>query len=559
MEDKDLKTAGETAEETDGGSADTETAANEELDTEKVSLEKEDSKEEEKPSEDDDDDDDEEDDTAKKVSKKAFLRKLKYGSIATAITVFVLAAVVIVNILVTKASDKVNMSLDLTENKNFEISQQSIDYLATVNEHVDIVCLTDETTFKNSNYVYYKQAYEVLKKYTIYNDNVELTFVDMVKNPTYAERYKNSYKGEISAYSIVVESSKRIRVLTIQDLYNTEVNYQTFSEEIVSSKAEQELTSAIMYVTDPDPIQAVALKVPTQGYSYDNVINILTANGCDVTEIDPFSEPIPEDTDLIVVNAPLNDFDEDTIDQLYSFLDNGGALGKNMIYIADYSQKTTENIDKFLGEWGIKVGEGVVGDDDSANLVSQSYYIVRDYIKDNDYSKNVAEMTLPFVDYQSRPLELLFDHSDTRSTYALMQTADTGFVLTDDMRRAAENGEKFDIEHGVQTTMALGRKYVFDSDNNMITSNVLVVGSSETLDESLTNLTYLNNGEYFVSILNSMTGKNTGISIVAKDLSGTSFDIDQQTVTSYLTLFVVIIPASIVLIGILVFFRRRAL
>ena len=147
-------------------------------------------------------------DKKEKTAKKSFnKRKFKYGSIATAITVTVIAVIVLVNVLLNIASDKVNMSVDLTENGTFEISQETKDYLGTVNEKVDIVCLSDENTFKTSNYVYYKQAYEVLKKYTIYNNNISLKFVDMIKDPTYADRYSQVYKGEIGAYNIVIESS----------------------------------------------------------------------------------------------------------------------------------------------------------------------------------------------------------------------------------------------------------------------------------------------------------------------------------------------------------------
>ena len=405
--------------------------------------------------------------------------------------------------------------------------------------------------------MYYKQAYEVLKKYTIYNNNVSLKFVDMVKDPTYADRYSQSYKGEISAYSIVIESAKRIKVISIQDLYNTEMNYTTFSQEVVSSKAEQELTSAIMYVTDPDPMKVVMFNSPTSATSYDNIMEMFASNGYEVSEIDPLSEQIPEDTDIVCIVAPLNDYDESLIDELYKFLDNGGALGKSLVYAADYSQKSTANIDAFLSEWGIKVGSGVVGEDNSANLQTQSYYIIRDYIKENDYSANVAQMDLPLIDYQSRPIELLFDKKETRSTVPLLQTSETGFVLTQEMQQMLENGEKPDITHGVYNTMALGRNYVFNSENVPVYSNVLVIGSAETLDKSLTSTTYFNNGDYFISILNTMTGKNTGISIVAKDLTSPRFDIDQQTVLKYMAIFVIAIPAVVLIAGIVVFIKRR--
>ena len=494
----------------------------------------------------------------KKPSKiKINKRRLKYGSIATGITVFVIAIVVIFNVILSKAAEKVNMSIDLTEKGTFEISQETKDYLATVNEPVDIVCLSDENTFRTSNYVYYKQAYEVLRKYTIYSDNVNLTFVDMLKDPTYAERYKDQYKGEISQYSIIVSSSKRMKVMELQDLYNVEMNYQTFSQDVVSSKAEQELTSAIMYVTDPNPLNAVFFNVPTQGTCYDNMKNMLTKNGYNVSEIDPMTEKIPEDADVLVIVAPLNDFDEPLINDIYAFLDNGGALGKHLIYVADFSQKSTANIDKFLSEWGIVVGEGVVGDTDPANLQSQSAYVVRNYIQPSDYSNNVPQMDLAVLDYQARPITLTFDHADSRETVALLQTKDTGFVLTDEMRKAVENGEEPDVQNGVQTTMAIGKKHTFNDSNEMILSNVLVLGSAETLDESFTSTTYFNNGDYFISILNQMTGKNSGVYIVEKDLTSTTFDINQETTIKFLLLFVVVIPAAVLLAGIIVFIRRR--
>ncbi len=494
---------------------------------------------------------------AKRKKRSIARRKWKYGSVATAVTVVVVALVVLFNVVVNLLSEKIDMSVDLTKNGTFEISQETMDYLATVNEPVEIVCMSDENTFKTSNYVYYKQAYEVLRKYTIYSDNVSLKFVDMVKNPTYADRYKSMYKGEIDAYSIVVSSSKRIRVIAIQDLYNTEMNYNTFSQQVVSSNAEQELTSAIMYVTDPDPLQAVVFNSETAGTSYDNVMALLNANGIDTTEIDPLSQEIPEDADIIVINAPLNDYDDSIIDSIYAFLDNGGRLGRNLIYIADYSQKSMKNMETLLSEWGIGIGDGVVGDMDTANLQTQNYYIVRDYIKEGDYTLNVASFDLPVIDYQSRPLTLLFDNADTRSTVALLQTADTGFVFTEEMREAAERGENGDIDNGVQTTWALGRKYMFDENNQAHYSNVLVIGSSETLDESMTSTTYFNNGDYFISILNSMTGKNTGISLVAKDLTSETFDIDNSKVSTGFTVFVIVLPLVVLVAGAVVFIRRR--
>ena len=47
--------------------------------------------------------------------------------------------------------------------------------------------------------------------------------------------------------------------------------------------------------------------------------------------MDPLAGTIPEDTDIVVINAPLNDYDSSVIDMLYAFLDNDGKLGRSLI------------------------------------------------------------------------------------------------------------------------------------------------------------------------------------------------------------------------------------
>ena len=62
----------------------------------------------------------------KKKLSVATRKKLKYGSIATAITCVVVAVVILVNVLVNVLVEKYPLKLDLTEDAKFEISEESI-------------------------------------------------------------------------------------------------------------------------------------------------------------------------------------------------------------------------------------------------------------------------------------------------------------------------------------------------------------------------------------------------------------------------------------------------
>lgn len=485
-------------------------------------------------------------------------KKLKYGSIASALTIAVIAVVVLVNVIVSMVGERVDLKLDMTSKGVFEISQQSLDYIASLNEDVEIVTMVDETLFQTTSSQYYKQAYEVLKKYDLNSDRITVKFVDMTADPTYANKYSSIYKGEISENSIVIACGNRIKVISVNDLFNTEFSYQTFQNSIVSSKAEQVITSAVMYVTDPAPKTAVILDVDTAGTSHNSIKTLLEDDGFDVSMINPAAEAIPTDADMLVINAPLNDFSEELIKQIYDFLENGGNYGKNMIYLAGYSQKNTANIDAFLAEWGIEIPRGVVGETNVNNLATQStLYAIKNYIADNDYSGNVSQPTLPVISYNARPVELLFEHSGNVSTVPLLTTEDTAFVLTDEMNEMAQNGENPEIVNGTYNTIALANKYTFDNDNNMVLSNVLVFGASEMLDTGLTATTYYNNGDYFVSIVNTMTGKNAGITIVAKDLSAATFDSDVGKVKITFAVFLILIPLAVIGTGIVIWLRRR--
>lgn len=503
----------------------------------------------------------------KKVKVNLNTKKLKYGSVASAITIIVIAVVIVVNIIVAAVGERTNLKVDLTSKNAFEISQETIDYITSLDQDVEIVTMSDENVFKTTSSVYFKQAYEVLKKYELTSDRIKVEFVDMTKNPTYANKYQEIYKGDITSNSIVVSCVDKstgainsIKVLTVSDLFNTEFSYQTFSQQIISSKAEQVLTSAIMYVTDPQPLSAVILQADTSGVSDEALQTLLENDGFDVSLVNPLTDPIPMEADMIVINAPTNDFSEDIIDQLYAFMENDGNYGKNMIYLAGISQKSTANIDAFLAEWGIKVDYSVVGDTNQNNLVSTStYYAVKNYIQDSDYSANVAQTSLPVVSYNARPITLMYEYSGNVSTTSLLSTESTAFVLTEEMQEEAMNGVEPDITEtmGVYTTMALSNKYTFDSDNNQRLSNLLVIGSSDMVGEYLTSSTHYNNGDYFISIINQMTGKSTGITLVAKDLSAATFDTDQAKYSGTFWVFIVLVPLVVLVTGIVVWLRRR--
>lgn len=242
-----------------------------------------------------------------------------------------------------------------------------------------------------------------------------------------------------------------------------------------------------------------------------------------------------------------------------------------MIYLASTSQNPTPNIDAFLAEWGVKVVSGIVSDSNQQNILGGSggYGFVT-YIGDSgtistgdgaetNYTGGIPDETLenPVAAAYVRPLEILFEHRGNVSAYSLLNTAETGYYLTEEMTREyAETGVMPEIEEKSIPLMTLSSKYVF-KDNEQLLSNILVIGSDYVLNNGYTSQTYFNNGDYFISIINKVSGKESGIDILDKDLSGQTYQATESQISAMRVVFMFVVPGAAAVIGIAVWLRRR--
>lgn len=525
--------------------------------------------------------------------KKPFnKKKLKYGTLATVITVFFIAFVVVINLIAGVITEKKDIKLDLTSEKYYEVSQDTIDYVKGIKNDVEIAVMAKESNFETGS-TYMKMVLETLGKYQQYSDHIKVNFYDVASNPDVVTKYSANYNGEISEGDIVVATSDRVKVMSVNDLFNIQSDYYG-SSSITSYKGEQELTSAIMSVTDANPQKAAfiskyngsAIYHSDNAYSISALYNLMDKNGYEVSEVDIMTDEIsPDDYNIVVLPAPVNDLSEDSIKKLDDFLYNNGDLDRDLIYIADVLQYSTPNINDFLEVWGIEVGGSIVYESDK----NKSQYVTTmkgqlsapiAEMADETYSEGLSNTKLPVIVPLARPVNLLFDANVDRTTTALLTTSDTSFLYPLEMQsaeeakakaEAAKNGEEtteakteetteFDpdsAEKSAQTVMAVATKTNMDSENTAHVNNVMVIGGATILDQVLTYSNTYNNAEYVINAVNKMCGKENGIIIAEKDLSAKTIDVKASQLKAIKNTVIYIIPLAVVAVGIVVFLRRK--
>ena len=192
--------------------------------------------------------------TAKEPKKKKSFnkKKLKYGSVATVITVVFIAVIVFINLIAGILTERKGLKLDLTPEKYYDISQQTIDYVSSIDKDVEIAVFDNESNYHSNTY--YKMVLETLNKLVQYSDHITYNFYDTTKNPDAVNKYAANYNGTISMDNIVIASGDRVKVLSVtQELFAYTTNSYYGTSALSGYKGEQELLSAIMSVTDANP------------------------------------------------------------------------------------------------------------------------------------------------------------------------------------------------------------------------------------------------------------------------------------------------------------------
>lgn len=477
-------------------------------------------------------------------------RSFRQGTVATVFTALVVVLVVIVNMVASALSNRFNLTLDLTEGNIFTLSQESKDFLATVEKDVTVYVLNDEETFVSRG-SYYQQAIEVVKRYAQQQPKITVKFTDIVKDPSFAANYPDL---TLNTGNILVESGTNHVVLTAYDLFNTEVDYQTYRTNITSSKAEQAFSSAILNVTSDKKIKVVVLTGHNET-AVEDFTALLQTNNYEITTQNLMTEDINPDATIAIMSAPARDITEQESKKLDVFLNNDERYGKTFFYLASANQQTALPVlDAFLADWGVAVNPGVVFETNQNNLFQMNVFMTLTEYMEDEYSKTAKEKNLVAAMANSRPLALLFEAKSSTTTKGLLQfSATSGVRPTDAGEDWAPEGEG---ASGPIPALVMAQRLKYDQMTPM-TSNVLVSGSETFIDPYLLGSASIANSEYILGLLGSLAGKEDTISIQNKTIGSKQLGVTSNQVITLGVVLIVVFPLVILISGIVIWLRRR--
>ena len=483
-------------------------------------------------------------------------RTFRQGSLATAITICGVAVIILICALLTTLSAKMNWSIDMTKEKRFEISKDTIEYIGGLQKNVNIYVLNTEDGFTSIQPVEYTiQANEIIKKYAALSDRINVEYVDIQRNPTFAARFPSEL---VSPNQILLECTDNGRIARVEiiDLFNIGQNQNSGQTEIRSSKAEQTMTSAILNVASDKQLRAVMLTGHNES-SLAAFSETLTKNNYEITTANLITEAeIDPEATVAFLAAPQRDLSEEELRKLDVFLNNGEAYGKTLVYLPSIeSAEVTEfpNLMAWLAEWGIGVGESVVFEGDTSRSMMGDFCMALVDYAETEFSARLIEKNLYNMVPYAKPLSVVFEEKSARSVKTLLQFSAKSGVLSADL--ANRMPTEADMS-GPIPALLLGSEVRYD---NMTPkqSHVLAAGSLYMLDASVLSTVTYANAEYFLGVIDTLAGREESIRIQDKTISIDTMQITAAQGNTIFLVTVVILPIGLLVFGIVVWMRRR--
>ena len=301
---------------------------------------------------------------------------LKNGSYSSVMIVVFVAIIIVINMIAGNLPSKYTQ-LDISAEKLYTIGDETKAMLKDLDKDVTIYQIaqsgSEDETISN-----------LLQRYADESDHITVELKDPVVNPKFVSEYTSD---NLSSNSLIVVCGDRNKVVNYNNIYESSLDYNTYSYQTTGFDGEGQITSAIAYVTSEDLPVLYTLEGHGEQELDSTVKEDIEKANMDIQSLNLISEgSVPEDAGCLLIDSPATDISEDEKNAIIEYLENGG---KAMIF-SDYTGEDMPNFDAVLENYGINRVDGLVFEGDSQHYAMQMPYYLLPTVNSTDITSDVA-------------------------------------------------------------------------------------------------------------------------------------------------------------------------
>ncbi len=337
--------------------------------------------------------------------------------LSVAVTVLIVAAVLVLNLLFSAVASRHLWFIDLTGYtrttsngsavyENFTLTDGCVELLDDTFSDLNAtrqnkgeapvaveIIFCDDPDNLMSNY-YQRMIYiAALQLQKTFPETVSVSHIDVYKNPSAVQKYKSNAYTTIYSSTVIVASGTEYRRLSTSSFF---FNDDTTSE-LWAAKIEVNFAAAIRAVTKAASPKCILLTNHGESGYTESLLSLLDDAGYEViTDFDLENQDIPRDCRLMLCVAPTKDFtgyreiqagtaSVSEIAKLDAFLDNENSL---MVFF-NADTPTMPTLEEYLEKWGISICRQADASGDVQN------YLIKDPI--GSLSENGQTLVADYV------------------------------------------------------------------------------------------------------------------------------------------------------------------
>ena len=459
---------------------------------------------------------------------------IKLGAYSVLGIFVAIALTVVVNLGLNYVPEQYS-SFDLTQNKLYRLTEETKAFLTGLSEDVTIYVLAEEGAGDEN-------LEKTLEQMEDQSGHVRVSYVSTAKNPNF---YQNYTQEQPVSNSLIVEGEKRSRVVSFEDIYAYEMDYNTYSYQITGYDGEGQIVSAIAYVTTEDMPVLYAVGGHGELELEDKFVNAIEKENVSCEQLMLYSvDEIPEDAQGVILNAPTGDYSEDDAKKVIDYLKKGG----NALIISTMTEGEMTNFESILDFYGISEIEGTIVEQDRNFYYQNPYYLFPNI----ESAEVTAALTNSLV---FAPFSMGLSYEDTLedTVYTpLLTTSGSAFSKTDITDTSDYSKGANDIDGPFVVSVEAEKS---TEDGNV--SHAFVVGGESLFTGLADDKVPGNNVKLFGSMISNLVEHETSVAIPVKSLSMPNLTFKAQTAYIAAVLCVVVIPLATLITGLVIWLKRR--